>query len=79
MQTTAIPISSNVHDLESWNQSILSFDLDRIEAASADRETSDQVIEQSLAALFGADSSMSPVQYEPCDTFHCGGYWGAVT
>lgn len=68
--TPATPLSSNVHDLESWNRSILCFDLDSIASASAD-----DVIEQSLSALFDDDPSASPVKYENCDEFSCAGYW----
>ncbi len=68
----ATTASSNPNDLESWNHSILCFDLDKLEAASADRASIDQRIGVSLAALFG---ELSPVEIEPCDEFHCSGYW----
>lgn len=64
--------SSTINDLESWNHNILSFDLDELEAPSADRASIDQRIGISLAALFG---ELSPVEIEPCDEFHCSGYW----
>jgi hypothetical protein len=71
MNMNLATVTSSAHDLQSWNHNILSFDLDGLEAASADRASLDQRIKASLASFFG---ELTPVGYEPCDQFHCSPY-----
>ena len=72
MNSYATHTQSPNTDLESWNQSILSFDLSGLDAPSSDPQSLDERIELSLAALF--DES-APVGVDPCTEFHCTSYW----
>lgn len=57
--------TESTHGIESWNETIFSFDLERLDGGSAK-----EIIEETLEAF-------DPYEPGSCGQFSCSGYWGA--
>ena len=69
MSTSLKSLSSSVQDVESWNDKILSFQMDEVDPAAFDRQ-----IEQSLSAIFDPEQAFGDLG-SSCEALYCTSYW----